>query len=236
MPDDAPPARIDGRSRPHDIERTRAEILQAALTVFAEKGLTGARVDDITALTHTAKPTIYYHFGSKEELYVAVLENAYGGIRDMERTLELDLSKPDDAMRRLVEASFDYHATHPDWVRLISIENIHRARHIAGRAEFSRRNIPILDTLRSILEAGERLGVFRTGIDPMHLHWMISSLCFYRVSNRHTWQANFDVDMEAPEQASAHRRIAVEAVLRFLAVEKPDRCSPAKRRTRSTAG
>jgi AcrR family transcriptional regulator len=128
-PNDTPPAKIDGRSRPHDIERTRAEILQAALTVFAEKGLTGARVDDIAALTHTAKPIIYYHFGSKEELHVAVLENAYGGIRNMERTLELDLSKPDDAMRRLIEASFDYHAMHPDWVRLISIENIHCARH-----------------------------------------------------------------------------------------------------------
>src|SRR4051794_29084280 len=98
-------SRADGRSRPHDIERTRAEILKAALSVFAEKGLTGARVDDIAALTHTAKPTIYYHFRSKEELYAAVLENAYGGIRDMERTLELDLRDPAAAIRRLVEAS-----------------------------------------------------------------------------------------------------------------------------------
>jgi AcrR family transcriptional regulator len=217
MPDDAAPTRIDGRSRPHDIERTRAEILRAALTVFAEKGLTRARVDDIAALTQTAKPTIYYHFGSKEELYAAVLESAYGGIRDMERTLDLDLSRPEEAMRRLVEASFDYHATHPDWVRLVSIENIHCARHIAGRDEFTRRNAPILDTVGAILAAGERAGVFRGGIDPLHLHWMISSLCFYRVSNRHTWEANFGVDLAAPEQEAAHRAMAVEAVLRFLA-------------------
>ena len=216
MPDDAP-AKIDGRTRPHDIERTRAEILRAALRVFAEKGLTGARVDDIAALTHTAKPTIYYHFGSKEELYAAVLESAYGGIRDMERSLELDLSQPEAAMRRLVEASFDYHAEHPDWVRLVSIENIHRARHIEGKAEFFHRNAPILETLRAILDAGERLGVFRAGVDPLHLHWMISSLCFYRVSNRHTWEANFGVDVAAPEQARAHRAMTVEAVERFLA-------------------
>jgi hypothetical protein len=89
--------------------------------------------------------------------------------------------------------------------------------------------------LRTILEAGERLDMFRVGIDPMHLHWMISSLCFYRVSNRHTWQANFGVDMGAPEQASAHRRIVVEAVLRFIAAEKTDRRSPGKRRAWSTA-
>jgi hypothetical protein len=120
-------------------------------------------------------------------------------------------------MRRLVEASFDYHAEHPDWVRLVSIENIHRARHIEGKAEFFHRNVPILETLRAILAAGERLGVFRAEVDPLHLHWMISSLCFYRVSNRHTWEANFGVDMAAPEQTLAHRAIAVEAVQRFLA-------------------
>jgi AcrR family transcriptional regulator len=226
MPDDAQPhataAKFDGRSRPRDIERTRAEILRAALTVFAEKGLTGARVDDIATLTQTAKPTIYYHFGSKEELYAAVLENAYGGIRDMERALELDLSKPVDAMRRLVEASFDYHADHPDWVRLVSIENIHRARHITGRPEFGHRNAPTAERLRTILQAGEAKGVFRRGVDPMHLHWMISSLCFYRVSNRHTWQANFGLDLAAPDQQAAHRRIIVETILGFLKTGSSD--------------
>ena len=219
MPDDAVNLKADGRSRPHDIERTRAEILQAALRVFAEKGLTGARVDDIAALTHTAKPTIYYHFRSKEELYAAVLENAYGGIRDMERALELDLTDPVGAMRCLVEASFDYHAANPAWVRLVSIENIHGARHIADKPEFGRRNAAIVERLRTILEAGERLGCFRGGVDPMQLHWMISSLCFYRVSNRATWQVNFGLDMETPENAAVQRRLTVEAVLRFLAAD-----------------
>jgi AcrR family transcriptional regulator len=215
MPDSLTP-RIDGRSRPHDVERTRAEIMSAALQVFAEKGLTGARVDEIAALTQTTKPALYYHFRSKEELYVAILEHAYSGIRDMEQSLDLDLTHPADAMRRLVEASFDYHAANPAWVRLVSIENIHRARHIEGNPEFSAVNAPIVERLGTILQAGERQGEFRTGVDPMTLHWMISSLCFYRVSNRHTWHANFGVDMEAPEQMAAQRRMTVEAVLSFL--------------------
>ena len=220
-PDNGAPKRGgDGRSRPHDLERTRAEILQAALRVFAEKGLTGARVDDIAALTHTAKPTIYYHFRSKEELYAAVLENAYGGIRDMEQALDLDLRDPVDAMRRLVEASFDYHAAHPEWVRLVSIENIHSARHISGKATFADINAPIVERLRVILQAGERIGVFRRGTDPLRLHWMISSLCFYRVSNRHTWQANFGIDMQAPHEEEEQRRMTVETVLRFLARDR----------------
>jgi len=224
MPDHTPPsapAKVDGRSRPHDIDRTRGEILQAALTVFAEKGLAGARVDDIAALTQTTKPTIYYHFRSKEDLYAAVLENAYSGIRDMERALDLDLSDPVGAMRRLVEASFDYHAANPAWVRLVSTENIHGARHIAGKPAFPALNAPVVTRVSTILEAGERLGVFRKGVDPAMLHWMISAMCFHRVSNRDTWQANFGIDMDAPEVQAAQRAMTVEAVLRFLAADGP---------------
>ena len=210
-------AKTDGRSRPRDIERTRAEIMRAALKVFAEKGLTGARIDEIADLTQTTKPTIYYHFASKEGLYAAVLEEAYGGIRDMERNLNLDMDDPANAMRVLVEASFDYHASNPAWVRLVSVENIHGARHIADIDAFGRRNAPVVATLRALLEAGERKGVFRRGVAPVDLHWMISSLCFYRVSNRHTWKVNFGVDLADDRHTATQRRMAVEAILRFLA-------------------
>lgn len=209
--------KIDGRSRPHDIERTRAEILRAALTVFSEKGLSGARVDEIAALTETTKPTIYYHFRSKQDLYAAVLEAAYSGIRDMERALDLDLSDPVTAVRRLVEASFDYHADNPAWVRLVSTENIHSARHIVGKPAFPALNAPIVNRLSAILQAGEKIGVFRHGVDPAMLHWMISAMCFHRVSNRYTWRENFGIDMEAPHIRMAQRAMTVEAVLRFLA-------------------
>ena len=224
MPDHAPPQPPPRRTRAHDIEATKADILAAALIEFAAKGLSGARVDEIAARTRTTKPAIYYHFGSKEGLYAAVLEAAYGGIRDMERGLALDLHDPAGSMRRLVEASFDYHASHPDWVRLVCVENIHGGRHIAGMPEFGRRNAPILATVNGLLEAGVRLGVFRGGVDPVDLHWMISSLCFYRVSNRHTWAVNFGVDMLDAGHTEAQRAMAAEAVLRFLA--RDSACSP----------
>ena len=208
--------RTAAKARPRDIARTRADILAAAFAVFAEKGLVGAHVDDIAALTRTTKPTIYYHFGSKEGLYTAVLEQAYGGIRDLESTLDLDSLTPRAAMRRLVEASFDYHAQNPEWVRLVSVENIHGARHIAGLPAFGRRNATVIESLRALLVRGVAAGVFRPGVEPVHLHWMISSLCFYRVSNRHTWKVNFGLDLLAVRQAAAQRRMAVEAVLRYL--------------------
>ena len=202
--------------RVRDAETTRGEIIAAARAEFAAKGFSGARVDDIAARTRTTKPAIYYHFHSKEELYTAVLETAYAGMREVEQSLNLDGLPAAEAMRRLVEVSFDYHADHPDWVRLVSIENTHEARHLAGSASIGERNAAVIGVLRGLLERGVREEVFRSGIDPMDLHLMISSLCFHRVSNRHTWGAIFGRDLQAPEHVGAQRVMIVEAVLRYL--------------------
>ncbi len=204
------------RARPRDIEQTRADIITAARIEFADKGLSGARVDEIAARTRTTKPTIYYHFGSKEGLYTAVLEHAYRGIREVEEALQLDALPAQEAMARLVEASFDHHAANPDWVRLVSVENIHGARHIAAVQSITERNARAVETVGRVLDRGVADGTFRPGVDPLDLHLMISAISFYRVSNRHTWQANFGRDLLSPERTTAQRRMAVEAVLRYL--------------------
>ncbi len=105
-------------------EKTRREILAAAMQEFASKGYSGARVDDIVANTSTTKPMVYYHFGSKEKLYAAVMEAAYGGTRNKERDLRLDELPPKQALQKLIEVTFEHHAEHPEYVRLISVENI----------------------------------------------------------------------------------------------------------------
>lgn len=202
---------------PHDPQRTRRDILDAARIVFAEKGFSGANVDEIVARLQTTKPTIYYHFGSKEGLFAAVLEDVYAGMREIERSLRLrDLSAV-EAMRELVRITFDYHAAHPDWIRLISVANIHGAKHIAGSESLAPSNSAILGILCELVDRGVREGTFREGVDAVHLHLLINSFCFYRVSNRHTWKVIFKRDLEAPEDVEAQRDVIVEAVLRFLA-------------------
>ncbi|MDO9711007.1 TetR/AcrR family transcriptional regulator [Paracraurococcus lichenis] len=212
MPDTAPAL----RPRQRDPEQTRRAILDAALAEFADKGLSGARVDEIAARTATTKRMIYYYFGSKEGLYAAVLEEMYGGIRDAEQALELDSLDPVAAMTRLVEVTFDYHAAHPAFVRLVAVENIHQARHLRESPSISDRNDAVIRMLRALLDRGERAGVFRARVDAVDLHLLISGFCFYRVSNRHTLQAIFGRDLTAPAHAAAHRRMIVEAVLAWL--------------------
>ncbi|MBL6078438.1 TetR family transcriptional regulator [Belnapia sp. T18] len=211
MPDNQAPR----RSR--DPEQTRRAILDAAIAEFAEMGFAAARVDDIAARTSTTKRMIYYYFQSKERLFATVIEEMYGGMRDAERELATDILPPVEAMRRLVEVTFDHHAAHPEFVRLVSVENILEARNVAASPTIRRRSAAVIGTLGAVLARGEREGAFRSGVDPFDLHMLISSFCFYRVSNSHTLGAIFGRDLRVAEVAAAHRRMAVEMVLCYLA-------------------
>ncbi|NOG68785.1 TetR/AcrR family transcriptional regulator [Roseicella sp. DB1501] len=215
-----PDTTLPPRPRQRDPDQTRRSILEAALSEFAEKGLSGARVDEIAARTATTKRMIYYYFGSKEGLYAAVLEAMYGGIRAAEQALDLGSLDPVAAMRRLVEITFDYHAAHPEFVRMVAVENIHNARHLEHAPLVADRNDTVIRTLRDLLDRGERAGVFRARVDAVDLHMLISGFCFYRVSNRHTLQRIFGRDLTAPAHVAAHRRMITEAVLAWLRPER----------------
>ncbi len=215
---DAPPRETTDRPRrTRDPDQTRRDLIDAAIAEFSEKGFSGGRVDDIAARTRTTKRMIYYYFGSKERLYAAVLEELYGGMRNAEQALPLARLPPLLALQRLVETTFDHHAAHPEFVRLVSVENIHEARNVAASPEIIKRNAAVIGTLRDLVARGENEGAFRPGLDALDLHMLISSFCFYRVSNRHTLAAIFGRDPLAPESVAAHRRMIVEAVLRYVA-------------------
>lgn len=195
---------------------TRLAILAAAHDEFVEHGLAGARVDAIAARTKTVKRMIYYYFGNKEGLYLAVLEQAYAAIRDAEAGLQLEALPPLQAIRRMVEFTFDYQDAHPDFVRLVSIENINHGRFIAQSPRIREINISVLDALRSILRRGEADGSFRAGQDALQVHMLISALSFFRVANRHTLVVLFKPEPGALEDKVRQRDYAVDVVLRSL--------------------
>ncbi|GDY31791.1 TetR/AcrR family transcriptional regulator [Gandjariella thermophila] len=205
-----------GAERQRDADRTRAEILDVATREFADRGYTGARVDEIAAKTRTTKRMIYYYFGSKEQLFVAVLERAYQVIRSIERELDVDHLEPADALRQLAELTFDHHESHPDFLRLVSIENIHRAEHIAKSSVLSGLADPALDVLARILERGRAAGVFREDVDALDVHMMISAFCVFRTANRHTFDAIFKRDMLDPRHREHHRRMLGDMLIAYL--------------------
>jgi AcrR family transcriptional regulator len=202
--------------RKNNPEKTRQEILLAAVAEFAAQGLSGARVDAIAERTRTSKRMIYYYFGSKEQLYLAVLEKLYGDIRATEEELKLDELGPEEAIRRLVEFTFEHHNRNVDFIRVVSIENIHKGAHIAKSHAIAALNKSVLTSIASILDRGVAAGLFRPDIDPLDLHMLISSFCFFRVSNRHTFATIHEIDLSEPDVFERHKRMISEAIIRYV--------------------
>ncbi|MNE60806.1 HTH-type transcriptional repressor NicS [compost metagenome] len=159
---------------------------------------------------------IYYYFGSKEQLYCECLVKLYGDIRKTEQSLDLESLPAEQAIRRLVEFTFDHHDRNVDFVRIVSIENIHNAEYVKRSDAIKAMNNTILDSLGEILRRGAEQGLFRTGLDPLDVHLLISSFCFYRVSNRHTFGEIFQIDLPDESIKQRHREMICESVLRYL--------------------
>jgi AcrR family transcriptional regulator len=196
-------------------ERTTADILEVATREFAEKGLDGARIDVIAEAMRTSKRMIYYYFGSKEGLYIAVLEEAYRRMRDIEAGLHLDDVEPEAALRRLVAFTVDYQFAHPEFIRLVMSENMQRGTYLRQSKAIRDLNVPAIDGLRRVLERGRQAGVFRAGIDPVDVHMSISALSVFNVANRHTFSLIFQRDMETPAAVATRRDTIVEMVVRY---------------------
>jgi AcrR family transcriptional regulator len=203
-------------ARTNDPVRTTAEILKVATAEFAAKGLSGARIDEIAATTRTSKRMIYYYFGSKEGLYVAVLEEAYRRIREIESKLDLEGLAPEEALRKLVAFTVEYQWGNPDFVRLVMNENIHRGEFLAQSKLIQGLNVPAIHAVQRIYQRGVEQAVFRAGLDPVDLHMTISALSFFNVSNRHTFALIFKRDFDDPQAITARRDAIVETLVRYV--------------------
>lgn len=203
-------------ARRRDRERTKREILEIAFEEFAESGLLGANTDAIAARAKITKRLIFYYFNSKEELFTAVLEMAYGKMRVAEESLQLDALEPEAAIRRLAEFTFDFDHANQQFVRLVTIENIHRGRHIDSSRKLKDMTRPIIDQIARMLAKGERLGAIRPGIDPHELHMTLNALCFFSVANRHTFEAQFGWDMSSPAAKEQRRAEIADLLWRYV--------------------
>jgi AcrR family transcriptional regulator len=210
------PGNTAAETRTQDPEGVKRDILAVATTEFAANGFSGARVDEIAARTQTSKRMIYYYFGSKKGLYLAVLEGAYQGIRDIEGGLKLDTLEPELAMKALVGYTFDYQNSHAEFVRLVMIENIHGAENLRGSDVIQGLNVRIIDSLQDIISRGQKAGKFRRNLDPIDLHMTMSALSFFNVSNRATFSAIFKVDMASAQALAIRRAQVIDVVMRYV--------------------
>jgi AcrR family transcriptional regulator len=213
------PIRTTAMRKPKAPEANRARILSAAIAEFASRGVKGASMDAIAARTDTTRALINYYFGSKEKLYLAVLERVYADIRDAENGLDLDHLPPVEAIRRIVEFTYDYYVEHENFVRLVVAENQAKGRHMKRSPALRTVNRPIADTLGRVIERGQAAGAFRHGIDPIDVHMAIAALGMFNVTNQYTFGTIFQRAMGAKGDVSSRRRMVAEMILRWLEPE-----------------
>ncbi|GAC1327585.1 MAG: TetR/AcrR family transcriptional regulator [Beijerinckiaceae bacterium] len=199
-----------------DAERTRRAILKAATAEFAESGLAGPRVDKIAEVSGVNKRTLYYYFNSKDDLYLAVLEDAYIAMRTSERNLKLDNLEPLKAIRRLVEFKFNYFVENPVMIWLLNCENIRGAQHLKRSTHLKDMHISLVHTIGTILEAGAAAGTIRPNTDPLQLYMSISGLSYFFFSNGSTLSTAFGKELRSAAARAARRSHAVEVILGYL--------------------
>ncbi|MGI9421186.1 MAG: TetR family transcriptional regulator [Geminicoccaceae bacterium] len=212
-------ATTTARPKPsRDAAATRERILKAAKLEFAKKGLAGARVDEIADRASINKRMLYVYFGNKEDLFLAVLEDAYADIRQAEQKLSLEHLEPIEALTKLVRFTWSYYLKHPEFLRLVNSENLHRARHLKRSARIQEMHSPFVKMIGDLLERGARTGLFRRGIDPNQLYISIAALGYYYLTNRFTLSVIYGRNLGAAP-ALDERRLAIEdMVLRTVLV------------------
>ena len=204
-------------TRTNDPERTKANIIQIATEEFAEVGYSGARIDRIADKMNTSKRMIYYYFGSKEELYRAVLFEHYRRLRANDRGAALQEKSPMEALATLTRLTFDWYVDHASEVPLVMVENTHRGKHISSLPEFESLNSTAIELVRSIYESGVAAGVMRPGLRPIDIYITIASASFFNVSNRYTFKAIFGHDMSLKDEIERRREALTDTVLRYVA-------------------
>jgi len=194
----------------------RAGIVAAAIDEFAARGFKGASMDAIAARTHTTRALINYYFGSKEKLYIAVLEQVYGEIREAEGKLDLDHLEPAAAVRRIVEFTYTYYLEHTGFVRLVVAENQARGRHLKKSRMMRTLNRPIIDRLAGVIARGQAAGLFRGDVDAVEIHKSIAALGMFNVTNQYTFGAIFQRDMAARGDVARRRAMVADLILSYL--------------------
>jgi AcrR family transcriptional regulator len=199
-----------------DPAKNQERILKAATAEFARSGLGGARVDRIAARAGANKRMLYYYYGNKEALFLAVMEASYAKIRTAERSLKLGETDPVEGIRRLVEFTWAYYLRNPEFLTLLNSENLHKARHIKRSKDIPAMHSPFVATIEDLLARGVKAGKFRRGVDAVQLYISIASLSYFYQSNRHTLSTVFARDLFAPRHRAERLKHMVELVLGYL--------------------
>jgi AcrR family transcriptional regulator len=214
----SPEVDLDKKMKVRDADETRRRLLQAAKAEFAKNGLGGARVDEISDRAKANKRMLYHYFGSKDDLFQTVLEQAYLDIRNAEQKLQLDSLEPKRALETLVRFTWNYYIKNPEFITLVNSENLHRARHLKKSEAIKVVSRRFVNMVSTILNRGVEAGIFRSGVDPVQLNITIAAIGYYYLTNRFTGSIVFERDLMDPAALDERLAFNIETIMRLVCV------------------
>ncbi|WP_319744003.1 TetR/AcrR family transcriptional regulator [Pigmentiphaga sp.] len=194
--------------------------MRAATRVFARYGYEGGSLDKISRAAKSVDRMIYYYFGSKEGLFIAVLEDMYRRMSEAEMRLELTPDDPVASLETVIRFVFRYYRRHPEFIVLLNTENMHRGRHLAKsprvRQPGDRYPSATMGAVAQVLAAGRAQGLFRDGVAARDVYLMILATGYFYVSNRYTLSRFLGEDMDTEQAQTEWENFVVETVLRTV--------------------
>ena len=197
-------------------QATRDSILRAATKVFAKHGFAGGRVEQISKAAKSYDRMIYYYFGSKEGLFIAVIEEMYRRFNEAEAKLVLDIARPVEALSKVIRFMWGYYQRNPEFITLLNTENLHRGKHISKSLRAREFSSPAVDVLGQVLVSGAQQRLFRADVAARDVYLMIAAMGYFYMSNRYTLSAFLGEDMETPAALVHWENFLIDAVMRTV--------------------
>jgi AcrR family transcriptional regulator len=197
-------------------QATRDAILRAATKVFAKYGYDGGSVEKISKAAKSYDRMIYYYFGSKEGLFIAVLEDTYRRMDEAEAAIDLDFAKPVEALTAFIRFVLNYYRRNPEFVTLLNTENLHKGKHIAKSMRAREYSSLALSILAKVVAAGAAQGLFRNDVSARDLYLLIAGTGYFYMSNRYTLSAFMGESLDSPEAIAHWEEFVIESVLRTV--------------------
>lgn len=216
----ASPATEAGEPKPvrkRDSERTRSALMKAALKEFSSHGFAGARIDRIANAAKCNMRMLYHYFGSKEGLYVAVLEAAYADLRSKEAALKIDVEQPLEGMMELMRFTYLYFQSNPMFEGLLRAENTMRGRFVSRSKPVPEGAFSLMKTIDALIVSGQAKGLFRPGLDPVNLYVDMTALSRFHLGNAWSMSAVLGVDLQGKAWRTQRLEHCLEVFRAYLA-------------------
>ena len=199
-------------------DSTRNKILKAATRIFARYGYDGGSVEKISKSAKSVDRMIYYYFGSKEGLFIEVLENAYRRMNDAELKLKLNTSKPLEGLNEVIRFVLSYYRKNPEFITLLNLENLQRGKHIVKSQRAREYSSPAIATVGELLHNGIAQGLFRVDISPRNVYMLIMATAYFYMSNRYTLSVFLGENLQTPQAIAAWQAFISTTVLRSVLI------------------